>query len=352
LSSKYRPSKYRPESPWDKLVALSISYERENLLRRGMGIEHLRELLLGLARPLIRGSCTLAYAGHWRETEDNFTYDLLQLISDEREDRSAGETPSASSKSHRHPIRDVLYNHLAWPNYLTVSPEIEARWAHCCRIIRVTQQLAGIPAASRVPDSLPVPDSDAATLNSGICLSAMRRLATQGMTLEIAGIPKDQRPKVPRLDARILLGGKLSGYSGFLPGLFEEALLAMENSVPLYILGGFGGSAGALSEALMANKRTRTPELTFEWHAQNTPQVKQLETLAGQNPLPEGIRSGSRALGDLYKRVDAARGSSLASALKTGLTGKETVELMTTIDIRRAVYLCLKAIVPAAVAER
>jgi hypothetical protein len=337
-------SKYRPKTARQKLIALSISYERENLLRRGMGIEHLRELLLGLARPLIQGSANVAYAGHWRETDDNFTYDLLQLINDEREEQGiAVSKPSAA------PPVGWLYNHLAWPDYLTVTPEIEARWAHCCRIIRVTQQLAGIPAASRVPDSLPVPDSEAATFNSAIVLSAMRKLATEGMTLEIAGIPKDERPKVPRLDARILLGGKLTGYSGFLPGLFEEALLAMEDSIPLYILGGFGGSAGALSEALLAPKRTRTPELSFEWHAQHTPQVKQLETLAGQKSLPDGVRSGSRALGDLYKRIDAARGPSLATALNTGLNRTETEELMTTIDIRRALYLCLKAIVPDAV---
>jgi SLOG cluster2 len=337
-------SKYRPKTARRKLIALSISYERDNLLRRGMGIEHLRELLLGLARPLIQGSANVAYAGHWRETDDNFTYDLLQLINDEREEQNiAASKPSAA------PPVGWLYNHLAWPNYLTVTPETEARWAHGCRIIRVTQQLAGIPAASRVPDSLPVPDSEGATFNSAIVLSAMRKLATEGMTLEIAGIPKDERPKVPRLDARILLGGKLTGYSGFLPGLFEEALLAMEDSIPLYILGGFGGSAGALSEALLAPKRTRTPELSFEWHAQHTPQVKQLETLAGQKSLPDGVRSGSRALGDLYKRIDAARGPSLASALNTGLDRTETEELMTTIDIRRALYLCLKAIVPDAV---
>jgi hypothetical protein len=337
-------SKYRPKTARRKLIALSISYERDNLLRRGMGIEHLRELLLGLARPLIQGSANVAYAGHWRETDDNFTYDLLQLINDEREEQNiAASKPSAA------PPVGWLYNHLAWPNYLTVTPETEARWAHGCRIIRVTQQLAGIPAASRVPDSLPVPDSEGATFNSAIVLSAMRKLATEGMTLEIAGIPKDERPKVPRLDARILLGGKLTGYSGFLPGLFEEALLAMEDSIPLYILGGFGGSAGALSEALLAPKRTRTPELSFEWHAQHTPQVKQLETLAGQKSLPDGVRSGSRALGDLYKRIDAARGPSLATALNTGLNRTETEELMTTINIRRALYLCLKAIVPDAV---
>jgi hypothetical protein len=147
----------------------------------------------------------------------------------------------------------------------------------------------------------------------------------------------------------VLLGGKTRGYSGFLPGLFEEALLACEHQVPLYILGGFGGSAGVLSEALLAPKGHRSQELTAAWHERHTPQVKQLEALASLNPqaFPPGIRTTQVALDALYDRIDAAR-DSLASQLRTGLSEDETRELMTTIDIRRAVYLSLKGIMPDA----
>ena len=37
-----------------RLIAFSISYEEPNLLARGLGLEHLRELLVRLARPIVR----------------------------------------------------------------------------------------------------------------------------------------------------------------------------------------------------------------------------------------------------------------------------------------------------------
>jgi hypothetical protein len=314
------------------------------MLQRGMKIEHLRELLLGLAGPMVRGGANLSYAGHWRETDDNFTYDLLQLISAERDEQNLASDTSGT------PV-GWLYNHLAWPLYLLVTPQIEAQWVNCCRIIRITQSLAGIPEAARAPDPITVPGADTVALNSAIVLSAMRRLATVGMTLEIAGIPAEHHPKVPPLSARVFLGGKTRGYSGLLPGLFEEALLAFEHSVPQYVLGGFGGSAGVLSDLLLAPKGQRPPELTLAWHEHQTPQVKQLNVLASQHPqaLPAGIRTTEAALDALYDKINAARGS-LATQLQTGLNEDETRELMTTIDIRRAVYLTLKGIMPDALA--
>jgi hypothetical protein len=44
--------RYRASINAKKAIAFSISYERTNLLARGLGLEHLQELLLRLARPL------------------------------------------------------------------------------------------------------------------------------------------------------------------------------------------------------------------------------------------------------------------------------------------------------------
>jgi hypothetical protein len=77
--------RYRSRGIADKVIGLSISYQHDNLLARGLGLEHLRELLIGLARPLVRQGASLAYGGNWNETEDNFTYELLRLISAEQE---------------------------------------------------------------------------------------------------------------------------------------------------------------------------------------------------------------------------------------------------------------------------
>ena len=55
-------------------------------------------------------------------------------------------------------------------------------------------------------------------------------------------------------DARVLLGGKLSGYMGRYPGIAEEALLSLRAGKPIYLLGGFGGCARALADAVMGRK--------------------------------------------------------------------------------------------------
>lgn len=44
-----------------------------------------------------------------------------------------------------------------------------------------------------------------------------------------------------QIDARVLIGGRRSDYQGFVPGLVEEASLAIETGQPLYLVGGFGG---------------------------------------------------------------------------------------------------------------
>jgi hypothetical protein len=44
------------------LVAISVSFERDNLLARGLGLDHLKELLVRLTRPC----CAGRQPGLWR----------------------------------------------------------------------------------------------------------------------------------------------------------------------------------------------------------------------------------------------------------------------------------------------
>ncbi len=50
--------------------------------------------------------------------------------------------------------------------------------------------------------------------------------------------------------ARVVIGGKLSGYSGRFPGILEETILAMHSKKPVYVIGGFGGAAAAVGGLL------------------------------------------------------------------------------------------------------
>jgi hypothetical protein len=320
--------RHRSRAIADQLIAISIAYQRDHLLARGLGLEHLRELLLRVARPLVRQGASLAYGGFWKEVEENFTFDLLRLISAEQEDNSLGG-PDTNLTIGR------LINHSAWPDYLEITPKIEAQWLNCCRIIRVTQEEAGIPAAETVPDAEAKSGSDRALLHGAITLSTMRRLIMTGMSITV---PDAGSETVPPAIARIVLGGKMQGYRGFLPGIFEEASLTLEHQRPLYVLGGFGGAAEILAKALLGSGEGCPAELTSSWHEQRTPDVAKLATLTAPFALPSQVRPTSAALDALSAFVKQAR-TDLPGVLRTGLSADETRELLTTRDITRTVQL-------------
>ncbi|MCB1905866.1 MAG: hypothetical protein KDH15_00725 [Rhodocyclaceae bacterium] len=331
--------KYSAGASTSLLIGLSISYQRDNLLARGLGLEHLREMLLRLARELLRQGANLAYGGHWQEAEDNFTYDLLRLVSAEQQERQLAQDLDADEE----PRIGRLYNHSAWPAYLSITPQIEAQWINCCRIVRIDQAQAGIAEADRSPDdgTVAAPGSDGhrrRLRNAAIALSAMRRIATVGT--EIA-IPHRSRPeRVPPLAARILLGGKVQQYSGFVPGIFEEALLTLDARAPLYVLGGFGGAAEVIARAIDGSGKAPPPELTEAWQHEHTPALATLADAAKAIGLPPGVRDTKAALKDLAKGLAGARRQP-AKALRTGLSDDETRELMRTTDMRRATQLVL-----------
>jgi hypothetical protein len=51
-------------------------------------------------------------------------------------------------------------------------------------------------------------------------------------------------------DARIVLGGRVGRFKGRMPGVAEEALIALQAGQPLFVLGGFGGCARDIAEQL------------------------------------------------------------------------------------------------------
>lgn len=318
--------KHRDRTAVAKVVAFSISYQREPLLARGFGIKHLHELLVRLARPLIRSGASLAYGGHWKETEDNFTFPLLHLISGEQEDNSAAG-PDAS------PVIGGLINHSAWPYYLEITPRVEAQWINCCRIVRITQAAAGVDAKNIVPDAEAKSGSDAALFNTALTLSTMRLTAARGTAIPI---PDASPEMVPPVSARVVLGGKLDGYRGFAPGLVEESLLTLESSAPLFVLGGFGGAGEAIAR-LFLTPSAPPPELTLDWQMAHNADLERLAELGAAFGMPAHVRGTRQVLEAIHAR--ASTGAPLSSVLSTGLGQEETREMLETRDMDRAVQL-------------
>lgn len=330
-----RPHRRRSPTLGAKVVALSVSYQRDHLLARGLGLEHLQELVSRLVRPLLRREsprCSIAYAGGWKETDDNFTHLLLRLISAEQEASSATRDNAAqvdASSGDRVP----LINHSAWPHYLEVAPAVEAQWINACRLVRISQADAGLRPSEICPDAEAANPSPRALYAGAVALSAMRR-----KTFEQLSIPVPDAPplSIPPADARIALGGKLSSFHGFIPGVLEEALIAMELRKPLYVLGGFGGEAELVARALLKGPDA-CPELQYSWLEERTPALTQITAYCQGRALPPGART-SHALLEAFRQQAAAPGS-LAEKLRTGLSEDETRELLVTRDLDRAVRL-------------
>jgi hypothetical protein len=320
---------YRSTPTANNVIAFSVSYQRDNLLARGMGLEHLRELVIRLARPMLRQQTILAYGGNWKDTEDNFTFELLRLISAEQQDNSAGG-PDTSLQIAK------LYNHSSWPYYLDITTQTEAQWINCCQIIRVTQQHAGFSGADVVPDADALNKEPRTIFNAAVTLSAMRRITMEGTSIAIPDVPLPE--PVHPVVARILLGGKADGYSGFLPGIFEEALVTWQNRRPASLLGGFGGAAELLAEAILAPGHDRPAVLTPEWHKErNADLVKLLDSVRSFTP-PANFSSTETLLAALFDLVKAAR-ADLPGTLNTGLSDQDTRELLKTQDVANAVRL-------------
>ncbi len=74
--------------------------------------------------------------------------------------------------------------------------------------------------------------------------------------------------------ARVIVGGKVAGFSGSVPGVAEEAACTLASGKPLYIAGGFGGAAALVGSIL-------TPEL-YQWLP---PELPEGLTLAVRNAV-------------------------------------------------------------------
>ena len=61
-------------------------------------------------------------------------------------------------------------------------------------------------------------------------------------------------------DGRIFIGGRREGFQGDLPGLVEEAVIALETGQPVYLAGGFGGVTMDIIKALGVDDGTWFPQ--------------------------------------------------------------------------------------------
>lgn len=159
------------------------------------------------------------------------------------------------------------------------------------------------------------------------------------------GLTTLRRAMADACDARILIGGKLTGtgdlpwYSGRLPGVLEEAWLTIQAgetartagrlSKPLYVIGAWGGAAHLVGELL----RGRTPpEALWTHHL--------------QSPMAEVLHSRLNPGGpSLWKQVVEELQTAGIAGCANGLTEEENDELFECRYVARIVELVVTGLV-------
>lgn len=82
---------------------------------------------------------------------------------------------------------------------------------------------------------------------------------------EVAGsLTGLRRFLVSATDARVVIGGKRSGFLGRFPGIIEEVLVSVEADKPLYLAGGFGGATLDAIGALVPENSSWFPRYEAE----------------------------------------------------------------------------------------
>lgn len=193
-------------------VGISVS-DSADLARLGLDARH-ADLAVGeITRAILLAGGTIAYGGRLRPS--GFTQQVMNEV------RRFGVA------------RRSLQLYVALPEHTAMSRDeldrIDRQLGIWGTLTTLDEQ--GDPTNWRrlAPSDGPLPDEQRAAAYSGL-----------------------RRHMADNIDGRILVGGKLRGFLGGMPGVVEEAILAVERRQPVYLAGGFGGAAAAAARRLGA----------------------------------------------------------------------------------------------------
>jgi SLOG cluster2 len=279
-------------------VGLSIS-DSPDLASLGFGQMHIEDAFVECSRHLLAGGASLAYGGDLRER--GYTKILFDV--------ARTHLRSATSPSER------IATFLAWPLHLKLTASGRAELKKVAQFFPV-----GPPEDLRVDQqSYLEPASPESSYVWARCLTRMREMIND------------------HVNARLLLGGKVTGYQGKYPGLAEEAFLAIKRGIPVYLLGGFGGCTRAIIEAV---KGDEPAALTADFQLAD-PNYAAVASVYANSPSDPWDSPRGPITYESLTRFFRERG---VIGLNNGLGVEENQRLFTTVYVPEIVSLILKGL--------
>ncbi|NKI30777.1 hypothetical protein [Croceivirga thetidis] len=136
------------------------------------------------------------------------------------------------------------------------------------------------------------------------------------------------------INARIFTGGNMSNFKGKYPGLLEEALLALKEDTPVYLVGIFGGITQRI---IMGIQGSKPKELTLDWQSKVNDRygdfVRFYNSMKTENII------------DYSNCTDFLNNYTLGRISKNnGLTIEENKRLFTSIHTSEIIFLIMKGL--------
>ena len=218
---------------WDNVkVGISISNSDIcDLLATGIERKHLKLLAIELVGYFIGNNAKIVYGGDFRQ--NGFT----RYLREEAE----------IQKNRSHTDKPVCMNYISWPYYLKSKSYEEEQWKAKCYTVMKLETI-------KPPKDLEFMIDEERGIY--IAKNSERYVKTRCLT-------KMRNEMIDNSDIRIIAGGKITGYSGIMPGVLEEVLIAIKAKKPIYLIGGFGGITAKICQMMLGNNIPT--ELKKEW---------------------------------------------------------------------------------------
>lgn len=201
-----------------KNIAISVS-ESDDISQYGCGLETMDDLMIELPKHILCTNGRMVYGGDLRVNGYTKLFADLSYQYGQREEEDAL----------------VMYftNYLSWPLYLKDKENfvhVESDYGHHRVDLKTVGPSDVVPEEYR--HKWVSPDTTEHLYWWGKSLTIMRE------TME------------GKVCARVLAGGRISGFKGCMPGLIEEFKLAWEEGHPVYLIGGLGGAIRMISNVI------------------------------------------------------------------------------------------------------
>ena len=274
----------------ERQIGISVA-ESADIESLGIGEEVFKDLIIELTRHILKANGKLIYGGDLRSK--GYTELFRDLA------RQYGQKEKAEA--------DVYYisNYLHWPVYNNITAEQRAEYL-ASRI-----KLIGAPPGGAVL-------ADEKDLYVPICsLETNLKWATSLNQMRIESIGES--------DARIICGGKTIGFTGFMPGIAEEFMIAYNTKKPIYLIGGFGGCSHVIAK-IFEGKASSKELLDSALHVDTYKQFYEWSNANGYTID--------------YSFFDKIK----IEELNNGLMPEDNMRLMQSVDIMEVVSLVLTGI--------